>query len=47
MNEKAISDNERELIISALFSRTDSGLLKGEATPEMPNINITELLNKK
>ena len=30
INEKAITDSERELIITSLFSRSDTGLLKGD-----------------
>lgn len=37
-----IKENERELVFSALFSRSDTGLLKGDSGPEMPSIKIIE-----
>jgi len=48
INETAVTDKERELIFSALFSRSDTGLLKGDASPELPSIPVvTELVGKK
>jgi len=35
-NDRAVDPEERKIILSALFSRADSGLLKHEASPEMP-----------
>lgn len=32
-----IKDEERKMIIQSLFSRVDTGLLKGDSSPEMPN----------
>ena len=47
IKENAAPDNERHLIISSLFSRADTGLLKGDSLPEMPsNINIIDSINK-
>ena len=45
MESKGITEKERALIINSLFSRSDTGLLKGEAAPSM-TANITELLDK-
>ena len=45
MNEEAVSEKERALIINSLFSRSDTGLLKGDSSPTMSN-NIIELLEK-
>ena len=45
INEKAVTDKERSLIINSLFSRSDTGLLKGEATPAMTP-NVAEILDK-
>ena len=45
MKTNAISENERALIINALFSRSDTGLLKGDSAPTM-TANITDLLEK-
>lgn len=47
INEDAVSDKERELVMTSLFSRSDTGLLKGDASPEMPTISITDFMNKK
>ena len=47
INENAINDTERELVITSLFSRSDTGLLKGDASPEMPNVSINDFLNKR
>lgn len=47
INEKAVTDSERELIITSLFSRSDTGLLKGDSSPEMPTINLNDFLNNK
>lgn len=47
INENAINDTERELVITSLFSRSDTGLLKGDASPEMPNVSLNDFLNKK
>ncbi len=41
----AVSEKERALIVNSLFSRSDTGLLKGEAAPTM-TANITDLLSK-
>ena len=43
INEKAVTEKERELIITSLFSRSDTGLLKGDSSPEMPSINISDV----
>lgn len=43
INEKAVTDKERELIMTSLFSRSDTGLLKGDSSPEMPSINISDV----
>ena len=47
INEKAVTDKERELIMTSLFSRADTGLLKGYSSPEMPSINISDAFTKK
>ena len=40
---KAITDRERALIINSLFSRSDTGLLKGDSTPTMAT-NISDII---
>lgn len=47
INEKAVTDTERELVITSLFSRSDTGLLKGDSSPEMPTINLGDIISKK
>ena len=47
INEKAVTDSERELVITSLFSRSDTGLLKGDSSPEMPTINLGDIINNK
>ena len=43
IHDKAITDKERALVINALFSRSDTGLLKSEAGPTMSN-NVADLV---
>lgn len=43
IKENAITDRERALIINSLFSRSDTGLLKGESTPTMAT-NISDII---
>lgn len=45
MESKGITENERALIINSLFSRSDTGLLKGDSAPSM-TANISDLLDK-
>ena len=40
----AVSEKERALVINALFSRSETGLLKGDASPSMAQ-NVTDLVN--
>lgn len=47
INEKAVTDSERELVITSLFSRSDTGLLKGDSSPEMPTLNLGDIISKK
>lgn len=37
MNESTIDEKEKNLIMQSLFSRADTGLLKGDSSPAMPN----------
>jgi hypothetical protein len=41
-----ISAEDRKMIIQSLFSRSDTGLLKGDSTPEMPNDFISKIFPK-
>ena len=40
----AVTDKERALVLNALFSRSDTGLLKGESSPSMPS-NISDIMD--
>ena len=47
IKENAVPESERHLIISSLFSRSDTGLLKGDSSPEMPSgLNVVEKFTK-
>lgn len=37
INEEAVDERSREIVLQALFSRAESGLLMGDSTPSMPN----------
>ena len=41
----AVTDKERAIILNALFSRADTGLLKGDSSPTMPT-NVTDIIEK-
>lgn len=49
IEEGAVSDKERAIVLNALFSRSDSGLLKGDSAPTMSNTpsELVELLKSK
>lgn len=44
IEKRAISDKERAIVLNSLFSRADTGLLKGESTPSM-SANVSDLVN--
>jgi len=44
--DTTVDDSERRLIIQSLFSRAETGLLKDDSTPTMPNEAIGKLLTK-
>lgn len=43
INDRAVTEKERALIINSLFSRSDTGLLKNESAPTMSG-NVSELV---
>lgn len=43
IERKAVTDKERAIILNSLFSRADTGLLKGDSSPTMSG-NVTELV---
>lgn len=44
IEKNAVSEKERAIILNSLFSRADTGLLKGDASPTMSS-NVTELVD--
>lgn len=44
LNSKAISESERGIVLQSLFSRADTGLLKGDSSPTFPNSVLDQLL---
>ena len=44
-SESEINDNDKNLIMQSLFSRSDTGLLKEDSSPTMP-VNIVERVSK-
>lgn len=43
IEKKAVTEKERAIILNSLFSRSDTGLLKGESAPSM-SANVTDLV---
>jgi len=46
IKRNAVTDNERELVLNSLFSRSNTGLIKGDDAPEFP-LNLTDFMGKK
>jgi hypothetical protein len=46
IKEGAVTDNERFIILQSLFSRADTGLLKGDATPSTPDSGLVQAILK-
>lgn len=44
IEKKAITDKERAIVLNSLFSRADTGLLKGDSSPVMSS-NVTDLVD--
>ncbi|WP_040952700.1 DUF6161 domain-containing protein [Gorillibacterium massiliense] len=45
VHEKGVGDSDRAIILQSLFSRSDTGLLKGDSSPLMPQ-DFSGLINK-
>lgn len=45
INEGKISDQDRTIVLQALFSRADTGLLKGDSSPTLPDGIFNQLAN--
>lgn len=46
IKEDAADQKDRSIILQALFSRADTGLLKDVSSPTMPGIAIDKLISK-
>lgn len=46
LKDSTVGDEDRKLILQSLFSRVDTGLLKDESGPTMPNDVIGKILGK-
>jgi hypothetical protein len=44
--DSTISDAERSIVFQALFSRSDTGLLKGDSSPSYPSEGLISLITK-
>ena len=45
VRDGSVTDKERSIVLTALFSRSDTGLLKGDSGPTMPSGILTEMLD--
>jgi hypothetical protein len=46
LKDSNVSDSDRQLIMQSLFSRADTGLLKEDSSPTMPNDTITRIITR-
>jgi hypothetical protein len=46
LNEEGITKEERTIVLQSLFSRADTGLLKGDSSPTIPDSGIVGLISK-
>lgn len=44
LRENAIDEKQRDIILQSLFSRADTGLLKGDSSPTMPDSVINQII---
>ncbi|SHJ12711.1 DUF6161 domain-containing protein [Clostridium magnum] len=44
INEKAIETSERSIVLQSIFSRADTGLLKGDSSPTLPDGILSQVL---
>lgn len=44
LNEKGIQESERSIVLQSIFSRADTGLLKGDSSPTIPDTGLSQLL---
>jgi len=43
LNEKGIQESERAIVLQSIFSRADTGLLKGDSAPVFPDSTVSQL----
>lgn len=46
LKDSAAKEEDKNLILQALFSRVETGLLKDDSGPTMPHENITKIIGK-
>jgi ABC-type multidrug transport system fused ATPase/permease subunit len=46
LRDTEVKDDDRKLILQSLFSRVETGLLKDDSSPTMPNDIVSKFLNK-
>jgi hypothetical protein len=46
IQENAVTDAERELVLRSLFSRSNTGLVKGDDAPEIPP-GVADIISRK
>lgn len=46
LKDTEVKDEDRKMILQSLFSRTDTGLLKEDSGPTMPNDNISRIISR-
>lgn len=45
-DDKEVSNEEKQIILQSIFSRSDSGLMKGDTGPTLPNNTLNQILNQ-
>jgi hypothetical protein len=43
LNQSAITEADRSIVLQAIFSRSDTGLLKGESGPSFPDSALSQI----
>jgi hypothetical protein len=46
VNDSKIDEKDRHLVVQSLFSRADTGLLKEDSSPTMPNDFVGKIFGK-
>ena len=46
LKDSNVTSDEKQLIMQSLFSRADTGLLKEDSSPTMPNDMVGKIFNK-